>query len=93
MFDSILRCLKRCVQENAYVVSVHAVEEIEDDGLSIFDVESAILNGAIIERQRERSTRDWKYLIRGPALDFSVINVAAKLGPTGRMIVITVFRD
>jgi hypothetical protein len=36
-------------------MTLHAVEEMEDEGLSIFDVERAILTGKIARRQRMKT--------------------------------------
>jgi hypothetical protein len=36
-----------------YVVSTHAAEELEDDNLSILDLENIILTGQVTERQRD----------------------------------------
>lgn len=46
-------------------MTIHAEEEMDEDSLSIFDVERAILTGDIIERQKDRETGEWKYLVRG----------------------------
>ena len=75
-------------------MTVHAWEEMENDGLSILDVESAILSGRIAERQSERGWGERKYLIRGRPLegDDSVV-VVAKIGPTGQVVVLTVYTE
>ena len=93
MFPAILQKLKECVRHNQYLVTLHADDEMNDDNLSIFDVERAVLNGEIMERQKDTSPSEWKYIIRGQAIDGSIIIVVAKLGVTGKMVVITVFRD
>jgi Domain of unknown function (DUF4258) len=46
-------CTRRSGQRD-YVVTTHADEEMYEDGLSIWDVEEAVLAGEIVERQRER---------------------------------------
>jgi len=43
-----------------YVVSIHAAEELEDDNLTILDLETVLLTGQIIKRQRGRRTREAK---------------------------------
>ena len=48
-----------------YVMTLHAEEEMNDDGLSIFDVEHCLLTGEIIERQKDRKPGEWKYLVSG----------------------------
>ena len=74
-----------------YVVSVHAAEEVDDDNLTILDLENIILTGEIIERQRDRQTREVKWVIRGFTLDDLEAETIVKIGPTGRLVVITVY--
>ncbi len=69
----------------------HARKEMNDDGLAVYDVESGILTGNIIERQRDRITAEWKYRIRGETLIGDGIEVIAKLSPTSKLVIITVY--
>ena len=69
MFPRILSKFKECVRENRYVVTLHGEEEMDEDALSIFDVERAILTGVIIERQKDNEKGEWKYIIRGLTID------------------------
>ena len=93
MFESILAQLKEYVRHNQYVVTIHAAEEMDEDDLSIYDVESVILSGEIIERQKDHERSEWKYLVRGRSIDGNRVIVVLKIGPTDKMIIITVFRD
>ena len=93
MFERMLRQLREKVRAGQYVMTLHAEEEMEADDLAVFDVESAILTGRIVERRRDRDTREAKYLVRGTALDDRSIGVVVKLSPTGKMIIVTVYRD
>jgi hypothetical protein len=93
LFPAILQKLKDCVRHNQYLVTLHADEEMNNDDLSIFDIERAILNGEILERQKNTEPSEWKYIIRGQAIDSSYIIVVAKFGVSGKMVVITIFRD
>lgn len=74
-----------------YVVSIHVAEELDDDNLTILDLENIILTGEIIERQRDRKTREAKCVIRGFTLDDLEAETIVKIGPTGRLVVITVY--
>jgi hypothetical protein len=65
---------------------------MEQDHLSVLDLESCVLMGAICERQRDWLTGEWKYVIRGRALDESEITVVVKSLPEGKMGFLTVFR-
>ena len=80
------------VRRRQYVMTLHAEEEMDDDGLTIFDVESGILTGAIIARQKDRKTKERKYLVQGQAVDGSqVILVVTKFGRTGKLVILTVY--
>ena len=76
-----------------YVMTLHAEEEMEDDDISILDVEHVILTGEIGERQQDQETGEWKYLISGNPLADDPIIVVAKLAFTGTLVIITVYRD
>ena len=66
---------------------------MDEDALSVFDLERTILTGEIIERQRDRATREWKYLVRGSAADGREVIVVGKLGPTDKFVVITAWTN
>jgi len=50
-------------------MTLHAEEEMDEDGLSIFDVESAMLTGTIVERQKDRRSAERKYCLVGRSAD------------------------
>ena len=66
---------------------------MDEGALSAFDLERAILTGGIIERQRDQATREWKYLVRGDAIDGRQVVVVGKLGPTDKLVVITAWES
>lgn len=72
-------------------MTLHAEEEMDDDGLSIFDVEAGILTGEIIERQRDRDTGEWKYIVQGQTHAGDSVAVVVKLSPIGTLVIITVY--
>lgn len=74
-------------------MTLHAEEEMAEDGLSIFDIERGILTGRITERQKDYKTNEWKYVINGETLTGNEIAIVAKLGPTGKLVIITVFLE
>lgn len=61
------------------------------DDLSIFDVERGILTGKITERQKDRITGEWKYLIEGKTIAGDSLIVVARSGVTGKLVIITVY--
>ena len=74
-------------------MTIHADEEMGNDGLTIFDIESVILSGKITERQKDQQPGEWKYLVKGETLNGENVVTVTKLGPTGKLIFITVYRD
>lgn len=93
MFDRILKRMRGLVRTRMYVMTVHAEDEMNSDGLTIYDVESIVLTGQITERQKDRASAEWKYLVSGQSLGEDSATVVAKFGPTRKLIIITVFRE
>ncbi len=83
--------MREKIRTRQYVMTLHAEEEMNDDGLTIYDVESGILTGDILERQKNKVTAEWKYRVRGETIDGGEVEVVAKLGSTGKLIIITVY--
>ena len=73
------------------LLTIHAEEEMNFDNFSILDVESAILNGTIIERQTDTETGEFKYIMEGSALDDRTVGIVAKLSPTNKLVIITIY--
>jgi hypothetical protein len=93
VFDRVFRRFREKIRRRDYVMTVHAEEEMDDDGLTVLDVESAVLTGRITERQRDSRTREWKYVVVGSSVDGDPVGVACKLSPTGRLVILTTYRE
>jgi uncharacterized DUF497 family protein len=93
MFSKIRDKMREKVRDLEYVMTIHAEEEMENDSLSIFDVESAILTGEIVERQEDKESGEWKYLISGKTINDEDIIVVAKLSLTDKLVIITVYLE
>jgi hypothetical protein len=91
MFDRVLKEMREKIRKLEYIVSIHADEEMNDDCLTIFDVERCILTGKILGRQKDQATAEWKYRIQGKSLSGETMEVVAKISPTGKMVIITVY--
>ena len=74
-----------------YVVSLHTAEELEDDNLTILDLENILLTGRIVERQKDRKTRETKTVVRGRTLDEREGEAVVKANLSGVLYVITVY--
>ena len=91
MFDNILQRMRNKIRTSDYVMTLHAEEEIDAEGLSIFDVERCILTGKIVECQKDRQTSETKYRILGLMVNGDLMEVIAKLGPTAKLYIITAY--
>ena len=93
MFKQVLTLIKERMRAGRYVMTLHAEEEMDSDDLKIYDVENAVWTGRIIERQRDRETGEWKYLLKGQALSKTSVVVVLKLSPTGKAVILTVYKE
>jgi hypothetical protein len=92
VFERILKQIREKIRRRQYVMTLHAEEEMSDDDLSIFDVERSLLTGEIVERQKDAVTGEWKYLVKGNTVAGDEMVTVAKISPTGKLVIITVYR-
>ena len=75
-------------------MTLHAEEEMDEDGLSISDVESAMLTGTIVERQKDRRSAERKYCLVGRSADDTrTVGVVVKFGLSGLLVIVTVYAE
>ena len=91
MHRRTLRRTQERVSQRKYVLTLHDEEEMDDDSLTILDIESGILNSVIEERERDLDTGEWKCLIRGRTVVGADVGVIAKIGPADSLAIITVY--
>jgi len=91
--QKVLALFREKIRLREYVMTLHALEEMEDDGFSIFDVERAILTGTIVEKQKDQMTGESKYLVKGKSIKGAFMVAVGKIGPTDKLVIVTVFRD
>ncbi len=92
MAQATINRLRDLIRSLNYAVSIHAAEELDDDNLTVLDLENIILTGAIVQRQRDRQTREVKYIVRGNTLSDAPAEAVVKIAPDGNLFVITVYR-
>jgi len=68
MSRHIIDKIRDTIGTGNYDMTYNAVEEMAEDNLKIFDVESAILNGKIIKSEKG-DPRGVKYVIKGVGSD------------------------
>ena len=78
------------IRAGKYDMTVHAIEEMAEDGLDILDFEQSILYGQIsrIEKDDPRGTR---FVIEGPAIEEQISVGSVGRFIDGRYLVITVY--
>ena len=91
MPERVLKLIREKVRKNEYIMTLHAEEEMNNDDLTIYDVESGILNGKIVEKQKDKETTELKYRISGQTLSGDRVEVITKMSPTGKLVIITVY--
>lgn len=93
MYERVLKQIREKIRTRQYVMTLHAEEEMDEDGLTIFDVERGLLTGEIIEQQKDRDTEEWKYLVQGQTIAGKPVTVVAKLTLTEKLVIITVYLE
>jgi len=91
VFERILKRMREKIRSRQYIMTRHARKEMNDEELTIYDVERGILTGRILERQKDRETAEWKYRVRGETVGSGEVETIAKLSPTGKLVIITVY--
>ena len=83
--------IRRTILLGDYDLTIHAVEEMAEDYLDVFDIEHAILNGQIIRRSK-RDSRGMKYTIHGLSVDDEkLVGIVGRFHGTDRFLIITVY--
>jgi hypothetical protein len=84
-----LAWIQERVRNNQYLYTLHADEERREDGISIADVEQAILGGLLLE-DYPNDRRGPSCLLYGPAANRPV-HVVCGRNSAGWLVVITVY--
>ena len=92
MFDRTLKRMQERVRTRQYLVTLHAEEDMDDDELSVLDVEHCIQTGEIVARYRDHVTVGYRYLVEGQAIAGDPIVVVGKLSASGTLAIVTVNR-
>jgi Domain of unknown function (DUF4258) len=84
--------IREKIRFRQYDMSVHAMEEMAEDFLTILDVEEAVLNGRIIRVEKD-DPRGTKYILIGTALvdRQTPVGVVGRFSINERYLIITVY--
>ena len=83
--------IRELIRALNYVVILHVTEELEDDNLTILDLENIVFTGEIVTTQRDRKTREVKYLVCGKTLEGRQAEVVVKARSSGTLVIVTVY--
>lgn len=92
MWRRIIDKIRNAIRTGNYDMTHHASEEMAEDKLGIFDIESAVLSGKIAKIERD-DPRGVKYVIDGVGTDQSTpIGIVGRFKETGVFLIITVYK-
>lgn len=91
MSQNVLNQIRDAILAGRYVLSGHAYDEMDEDGLDVLDVEAAILSGRV-EQTLTRDPRGTRYLVVGTACDeLTSVAVVVRFVEREQLLVITVY--
>jgi hypothetical protein len=91
MPGQVLARIRNAVALGDYDLTFHAVEEMAEDNLEIWDLEEAVLNGDLTKTETD-DPRGTRYTIVGTGTDGStVVGVVGRFKETGVFLVITAY--
>ena len=86
-----LEHIRTAVLNQRYTLTEHAYDEMDDDGLDVLDVESAILTGAI-DQTLTKDPRGTRYVVVGTATDEATpVGVVVRFVQRDELLVLTVY--
>ncbi len=91
MVSHILHSIQEAILRGEYDVTVHAVEEMAEDGLDIFDIECALMGGDLTKTETD-DPRGTKYTIVGKAVDGRTpVGVIGRFKETDVFLIVTAY--
>jgi hypothetical protein len=91
MSRRLLERIRDAIVSGEYDLTRHAIDEMAEDGLSILDVENAVLGGKITKTETD-DPRGPRYTIIGLAEDYKTeVGVVGRFTETGVYLIITVY--
>ena len=81
--------IQRCVRDNNYLYSRHGDRERQNDGLSLLDVETALLTGRILENYKDTGRGEGCLVVGFTDEGTPVHVVCGRMGK--RLVVVTVY--
>lgn len=86
---SAIKRIRKAVHERQVELSDHALEEMDDDNLSLSDVRTVLLHG-VLHTTQEDDPRGTRYIVRGGVNDEDM-DVVCRFLSSGILWIITVY--
>jgi hypothetical protein len=87
-----IRRIRGAIRRGRYEFTLHALEEMDEDGLAESDVRRTLLRGRVTARLTD-DPRGVRFLVQGTRQgDDAEIEVVCRFLPSGLMRIITVYR-
>lgn len=84
--------IRAAIRGAEYDMTIHAVEEMAEDQLDLVDVETAILNGRLVEVQRD-DPRGTRYIVHGTGADGTTpVGTVGRFTGARRYLIITAYK-
>ncbi len=91
MRRSWIERIRAAVRQREYDMSAHAMEEMAEDGLTILDVEEAVLTGRVKKVERD-DPRGNKFVVTGAGADGETpVGVVGRFPAADRFLIVTVY--
>jgi Domain of unknown function (DUF4258) len=89
-YSQVLRTIRRLWHEGTVEYRIHAVRQMERQGLTDQDVASVILTGSIIEHNHRGK---WRWKVQGGCVDGHNASCVVEIELQGTLLVITVIDE
>ncbi|MDY0168180.1 MAG: DUF4258 domain-containing protein [Thermoguttaceae bacterium] len=87
---SVIERIRDKIRTRDYYLSLHATEELAEDGFERDDMENAVLTG-FVQKRLTHDPRGTRYRIEGTAKDGRTMYVLCRFTEIGALVVITVY--
>ena len=88
---TLLERIRGAIRNATFDMTVHAAEEMAEEGLDITDAETALHNGRLIKTETD-DPRGRRYTVHGIGTDgITPVGIVGRFTGTGRYLIITIY--
>ena len=89
MYEFELKRIQRLVKSGKFVMTDHAIDEMNEDNLMFADIKNIVATGEIINVRRDERSNEKKYNIAGETLECYQAEIICKV--ISDVVIITVY--